>query len=360
MIPMIMGISIVVYVTLGISGNPIHNAFAFTSCGFNSTDLCGPALIKQLDQYFGFDKPLEIQWVNWFFHFLQADFGREIIIGSNSVTSAFLTKLVPTLEISLVPILLAVIISIPLGISAAKRTQSFIGSFILIFISINMSIPLFVLLVAFVYLLSSNLFWLPEFGRLSNQQDASLLYTQLYLHGMPLDFTLAFNGVTYLKFHYTLYLQYLIAWEKYDWLMHMIIPTICIILVSLALYTRLVRSSMLDVMKSDYILSARASGFSESTIIYKYALRNSIIPLFTILGISVGTILGGSPITETIMRWPGLGRYTIVALTNLDYFVFMAVTILVAIMLLVSNLVIDILYHVIDPRISIIDESSKK
>jgi ABC-type dipeptide/oligopeptide/nickel transport system permease component len=136
-----------------------------------------------------------------------------------------------------------------------------------------------------------------------------------------------------------------------DQIAHMILPVTVLVYVSLAQNIRLIRANMLEVLRSDYILAARASGISENKITYKYALRSAISPVITFLGISLGTVIAGAPMTEYVFNWPGLGRKFVEATTNLDFPVVMAITMIITIMALVANLIVDIFYVYIDPRI---------
>jgi peptide/nickel transport system permease protein len=177
-----------------------------------------------------------------------------------------------------------------------------------------------------------------------------LIYAKWYDQGIPINITI--GNTTILRLD-PIKFDGFIAWEKYDWLFHVLIPILAITILGLALYTRLVRGGMLEIMRQDYILSARASGFSEKVIVNKHALRNVLIPVITILGLSIGSILGGAPITETVISWPGLGRYALFGLLASDYSVIMATYMIVAFMTLFANLITDIMYSVIDPRVRI-------
>jgi peptide/nickel transport system permease protein len=130
-------------------------------------------------------------------------------------------------------------------------------------------------------------------------------------------------------------------------------PVTVLVYVSLAQNIRLIRANMLEILRSDYILAARASGISERKIVYKYALRNAIGPVITFLGISLGTIIAGAPMTEYVFSWPGLGRRFVQATTDLDFPVVMAITMIITLMALVANLIVDISYIYLDPRIRI-------
>ncbi|MCK4310278.1 MAG: ABC transporter permease, partial [Methanomicrobia archaeon] len=138
-----------------------------------------------------------------------------------------------------------------------------------------------------------------------------------------------------------------------DYLKHMALPTITLALATTAYTARLVRSSMLNVLREDYVLTARSKGLKERVVIYKHALRNAMLPVITVLGLRVAFALGGAPITETVFSWPGLGKYFVAAIRIRDYFVVVGVTVVLAVLILVANLLIDLSYKWLDPRVKL-------
>jgi peptide/nickel transport system permease protein len=138
-----------------------------------------------------------------------------------------------------------------------------------------------------------------------------------------------------------------------DEVWHLVLPMLVLGYTMMALYVRLVRSRMRETLEQDYILAARASGLSERNVVYKHGLRNAIIPLITFLGISIAASLGGAPITETVFTWPGLGYFYVVSVSRLDFPVIMGINAILTLMILAGNIVVDILYGVIDPRITL-------
>lgn len=354
-IPMTVGISMVIFGTMSLAGNPVDVILAGLNCGRNLG--CRQQNEQYLNNLYGFNNPIPVQWFHWFFHFLQGDLGQELSTGSHlSVASQVMIKIGPTMEISVIPVILALVISIPLGIIASKNPNSFLDSFILIFVSIGIALPIFFFILVMILVMSYYLLILPPFGRhlLSAPSQSNLLYAHLWTTGVPINFHLEFGGITYLKIFIPGFpFQNVINWVKWDWLFHVILPIVSITLISLALYTRLVRGGMIETMRNDYILSARASGFTENDIINKFALRNVLLPVITLLGLNLGVILAGAPITETVLHWPGLGYYSIIGLRAFDYSIIMATSMIVGIMILFSNLLTDIVYSIIDPRITL-------
>jgi len=328
------------------AGNPVDLILAGRQCGDNPG--CLEETRRLLNARFGFDSSPTIQWFNWFFHFLQGDLGQELIIGGSSVAVTIQQRILPTLELAILPLILSTLIAVPLGILAAQRQFSKTDNGIAVFVALGVSIPIYFLLILFILAFSGFFNWVPAFGRLtpSNPIDINLFYANWYTGGIPIDFFGFFN---FGSFDITGF----IVWTQWDFIFHLFIPVIAVTMLSLALFTRLVRSGMLEVLRQDYIMSARASGFSEKAITNRYALRNVLIPLVTFLGLSLGGLLGGTPITETVISWPGLGTYAVLALTSLDYGPLMATTMIVAFMIMLGNLFTDILYSIVDPRIRI-------
>ncbi len=330
LIPLFVGTSIIVYALLVLAGNPVDLIVSQLPPGSSREKL------RELyNNLFGFDQPIPVQWANYFFHFLLGDMGESIPFSGSKVFSVISERAIPTLELALIPLVLAVILSLPLGAISAKRQYSMTDNLVSIFSVIGLSIPVFFFLILLVGIFSVNLQLLPTLGNqseISNVKNLNSLYIKLWvdLFGVPTE-----NDVIF---------------RVYDHLMHLFIPVVALTLLQLALYVRLVRSGMLEEIRKDYFLSGRASGFSEQ-IMTRRALKNVLIPLATFVGISVGASLGGAPLTETVMAWPGLGQYAIKSIASLDYPAVMATTLIVAIMIMLANLITDIVYSILDPRI---------
>jgi len=221
-----------------------------------------------------------------------------------------------TLELQITALLLALAIGIPVGVYSAKHQYSKRDYAITSFAIFGFSMPTFWLGIMLIILFSFDLGWLPSSGA---------------------------AGISFL-------------WggsQLTDYLAHLILPVAVLTYVSLATVVRLVRGNMLDVLRQDFILAARASGLSERTVTYRYALRNAITPIVTIVGLSFGASLGGAPATETVFSWPGLGLAFARAASTLDIPLVQGITIVITIMVLVANLVTDLAYAVLDPRVRI-------
>ncbi|MHA2303933.1 MAG: ABC transporter permease, partial [Candidatus Hodarchaeales archaeon] len=329
MVPMFIGISIISYVLMASTGNPVDLIISRIPQGRNRE-----VVRANLMRIYGLNSPVQSQWFNWFFHFIMGDLGDSIITGVY-VADAISMRIVPTLELSIMPLIFALAISIPIGIYAALKQYSWQDNSIAIFVSFALAIPIFLLILLMVIGFSLMIPIFPPAGRAMPESAApgvNLLYVYIFFDTFVHD---------------------IISWQVWDSFFHLVIPIIAITSVSLALYTRLIRSGYLEVVQQDYILSAQAYGFDERTIILRHALRNVLIPIVTFLGLSIGGLLGGAPLTETTLSWPGLGNYGIVSILSYDYPVVMGLIMITALLILFANLFADLLYSVIDPRVAI-------
>jgi ABC-type dipeptide/oligopeptide/nickel transport system permease component len=308
MIPVALGVSIISFITMYAAGDPIK---LLTIGKVNISK----ASLDAIRAYYGLDKPIPVQYLNWLVNILHLNFGKSLI-GGQPVNLIIKNEIWPTAELQIFSILIAFVISIPIAVNSALKQYSKQDVTVTSFALFGVSMPTFWLGLILIILFSFTLGWLPSAGA---------------------------AGVPHLW------------WGNpvLDWIAHLIMPISVLVYVSLAQNIRLIRANMLEVLRSDYILAVRASGLSERTVIYKYALRNAIMPVVTFLGIALGTMLSGAPMTEIVFSWPGLGRQFVVSVTNLDFPVVMGITMIITVMALVANLITDIVYVYIDPRIRI-------
>ena len=276
-----------------------------------------PEARENLSQYYGLDKPLYYQFIVFLSQLFEGNLGNAYAIrGGTAVTTLIADYLWPTLELQLSALILSLLIAIPIGILSAKKQYSKLDVTVTTTSLLGTCIPIFYMGIISIIIFSYFLGWFPYGG-------AHSILPRNYPFG-----------------------SYLL-----DKLWHMVLPTAVLTFASLATIMLLVRSSMLEVLRQDYILAARASGLSERTVIYKHALRNTLIPIVTYVGLYFGFMLAGAPVTETVFNWPGLGRLFVEALTKLDFPVIMGITVFITLMTLIANLVTDITYAYIDPRI---------
>ena len=306
MIPVFLGISIISFFVMYAAGDPL-----------NIIRLGRPTITQEtvdaLKVYYGLDKPVPIQYLNWLTNILQLNFGKSLY-GGRPVNRLIGELIWPTVQLQLISILLAFAISIPIGINSAKKQYSKQDLTVTSISLFGVSMPTFWLGLILIIIFSFQLGWLPSAGAV---------------------------GAPYLWWGNPIL----------DRIAHLILPVTVLVYVMLAQNIRLIRANMLEILRSDYILSARASGLSERKVIYKYALRNAIGPVITYLGVSLGAIIAGAPMTEYVFTWPGLGRRYVDAAMDLDFPLVMGITMIITVMTLVANLIIDICYVYIDPRI---------
>ncbi|MDH2267605.1 dipeptide ABC transporter permease DppB [Serratia marcescens] len=285
----------------------------------------------QLMAEMGLDKPLYQQYFSYVSNVLHGDLGTSLK-SRISVWSEFVPRFQATLELGFCAMLFAVLVGIPVGVLAAvKRGSVFDHTAVGISLT-GYSMPIFWWGMMLIMLVSVQLNLTPVSGRIS---DTVFLDDSQPLTGFMLIDTLIWGE----------------QGDFIDAVMHMILPAIVLGTIPLAVIVRMTRSSMLEVLGEDYIRTARAKGVSRMRVIVVHALRNALLPVVTVIGLQVGTMLAGAILTETIFSWPGLGRWLIDALQRRDYPVVQGGVLLVACMIILVNLLVDVLYGVVNPRI---------
>jgi peptide/nickel transport system permease protein len=262
----------------------------------------GQAQIDQLKNTLGLDKPLIVQYGIYLKNLLHFDFGQSLRY-FEPASNLLLEKLPATLKLALTALLISLCIAIPAGIIAALKKGSVIDQGIMLIVMAGQSMPVFWVGILLVMLFSIQLHWLPTGG--------------------------------------------------YGGLKNMILPSIALGFNLMTLTTRLLRSSLIEVMETDYIRTARAKGLRLKAVITKHALRNSLLPVVTVVGLQLGAMLGGSVVTETVFAWPGVGQMLVQAIQYRDFPLVQATIVTLAGAFVFINLVVDILYVFIDPRIQL-------
>ncbi|MBP1018795.1 dipeptide ABC transporter permease DppB [Serratia fonticola] len=285
----------------------------------------------QLMAEMGLDKPLYHQYFNYVTNVLHGDLGTSLK-SRISVWEEFVPRFKATLELGLCAMLFAVIVGIPVGVLAAVKRGSVFDHTAVGLSLTGYSMPIFWWGMMLIMLVSVQLNLTPVSGRIS---DTVFLDDSLPLTGFMLIDTLIWGE----------------PGDFIDAVMHMILPAIVLGTIPLAVIVRMTRSSMLEVLGEDYIRTARAKGVSRMRVIVVHALRNALLPVVTVIGLQVGTLLAGAILTETIFSWPGLGRWLMDALQRRDYPVVQGGVLLVACMIILVNLLVDVLYGVVNPRI---------
>ncbi|MBE7942146.1 MULTISPECIES: ABC transporter permease [Ramlibacter] len=277
-----------------------------------------PDQIAQLRADLGLDQPFYVQFLHFLGHAVQGDFGLSLRQGAK-VSRLIGERFPATLELSLVAAVIAVAVGIPMGVYAALRRGSFMSQVFLTFSLLGVSLPTFLIGILLILVFAVLLGWAPSFGR---------------------------GEVTHLGWWTT-------GLTTRDGWAHVVLPAITLAIFQLTLIMRLVRAEMLEVLRTDYIKFARARGLSDRAIHFGHALKNTLVPVLTIIGLQLGTLIAFSIITETVFQWPGMGLLFIQAVTFADIPVMAAYLCLIALIFVVINLVVDMLYFAVDPRLRV-------
>lgn len=285
----------------------------------------------QLMAEMGLDKPLIQQYFTYLSHVLHGDLGTSLK-SRISVWAEFLARFEATLELGFCAMMFAMLVGIPVGVLAAVKRGSIFDHTAVGISLTGYSMPIFWWGMMLITLISVQLNLTPVSGRIS---DTVFLDDSLPLTGFMLIDTLIWGQ----------------PGDFVDAVMHLILPAIVLGTIPLAVIVRMTRSSMLEVLGEDYIRTARAKGVNRMRVIVVHALRNALLPVVTVIGLQVGTMLAGAILTETIFSWPGLGRWLMDALQRRDYPVVQGGVLLVACVIILVNLLVDVLYGVVNPRI---------
>jgi ABC-type dipeptide/oligopeptide/nickel transport system permease component len=287
----LLGVTVVAFVLVSLSGDP---AFILL------TPEAGDAQRAAFRRMYGLDQPLPVQYARYLEHVVRGDFGRSFAFDRPALT-VVLERIPATLELTCAAILLGVAIGIPAGVLAATRERTWVDRAVMAVVLVGQSIPTFWLGVLMIRIFAVNLHWLPVSGR----------------------------G----------------TWPQ------LVMPALALALWLVALLARITRSEMLESLAQDYVRTARAKGLSERGVTIRHALGNALLPIVTLIGLQIGTLLGGAVITETVFAWPGVGTLVFDAILRKDYPVVLAVVELVAAAFIVINMSLDLLYGYLDPRL---------
>lgn len=321
LIPVLLGITLLVFIFLHlIPGDP-----AIAMLGDRAT----PEQVESLRERLGLNEPLPLQYLKFLGNLLRLDLGNGIISGV-PIAEEIRIRWPATFELSVAAMVVASIIGIPAGVLAAVRKNSAVDNLTMSGSLLGVSMPVYWLGLLLIYLFAVNLNWLPPSGRLSIDAGGFRPITGFYV----LDAILQGNFRA---------LQ--------DVLAHLILPALTLGTIPLAIIARITRSAMLEVLSQDYIRTARAKGLQERWVIFKHALKNAMLPVITIIGLQFGTLLGGAILTETIFSWPGIGSWIYEGILARDYPVVQGGVVFVAVAFVLINLLVDLSYAFLDPRI---------
>ena len=301
----------------------------------------------------GLDKPVVAQFGIYVTDILHGDFGESLQYGK-PVTQLLVERLPMTIELSFSSLLFSMVVGIPLGILSAIKHNSWVDVTTMVGANIGVSMPVFFLglMLAYVFslLLKDTPFWLPPSGRVS-PGIANNPFHEVW------GLTIPAAGPMYSVFFFLARLNILNALLTGNWALlkdsitHLILPSVALGTIPMALIARIARSSMLEVLGQDYIRTARAKGLTQPMVVLKHAFRNSLLPLVTVIGLSLGSLLGGAVLTETIFGLSGVGRSLYDSITARDYGIVQGFTVVVAMFFVVLNLIVDLSYAYLDPRI---------
>jgi peptide/nickel transport system permease protein len=319
-IPVLFGLSVILFLFLRLlPGNP-----AEAILGQHAT----PQLVAQMNATQGFDKPLYVQYLSYLSRLLQGDFGSSVIDG-RSVASNFMVRFPGTLELTIGALIFAVGLGIPLGRVAARHTNGWIDGIVTVISLFGISIPIFVLGYTLAFVFGVQLHLLPTFGQ-SNQSLGVVQVT----HFAIIDAILSGNLGNVL-----------------DAVSHLILPSIALGSIPLAVVTRITRASVIDVSNEDYVRTARAKGLTERRVDNRHIMRNAWLPVTTVIGLQVGSLLAGAVLTERVFGWNGVGSWVVDSIQNHDYIVVQSLILIFATIFLTVNLVVDLGYAFLNPRI---------
>lgn len=271
---------------------------------------------QAIREQMGLDQPFHIQLFTYVSNVLQGDFGFSPI-GNKPVIEMIAPRIFPTLLLALSALTFAVVIGITIGSLAARRPSSFFSGGLTVFALVGFAMPVFWTGILLLLVFGVWLDWLPIAGMNDLRLSSSAGFFE----------------------------------RAIDTARHLVLPTISLGVIFLASYARLSRASMLEVLQSDYIRTARAKGLSEGPVMIKHALRNAVIPIITVLGMEFGVLLSGAILVETVFTWPGLGRLAFEAVLTRDTNVLLAILTMVSVTVILANLLTDIVYRLVDPRI---------
>lgn len=284
--------------------------------------------LETLKRAYGLDQPIYVRYFKWLGRALQGDLGQSRNYGVPASELVFSQRLPRTIVLSGLALMVALLVAIPVGIFSAVRQYSRADYAITFLSFVGFSMPIFFLGILLLFLFAV---WLPEqipgFPRFPVTSVPSFTLEDVRL-----------GSITFFQF-------------IGEWAWNLVLPVLALSTIQMAAWTRFMRASLLEVLNQDYVRTARAKGLDERIVLYKHALRNALIPIVTLVGLAVPGVFGGAVITETIFSYPGMGRAIFDALVQKDYNVAMASLALLALLTAVFNLVADLLYAVVDPRI---------
>lgn len=307
LIPLLLGLTVVMFLIIHLApGDPV-------TAMLGPQAVANPAYLEQARKNLGLDKPLPIQYLTWLGNVLQGDLGNAYSFNGKPVLSLIGERLWGTVQLQGISLLLGILIAVPIGILSATRQYSALDNGVTIGSFIGLALPNFWLALLLQFWLGVQLGWVKTIS--TGQADA--------------------------------------PWSE-RW-RYWLLPIIVLTLPNIAYFARFMRSSMLEVIQQDYMTTARAKGLDNRSILYGHALRNGLIPMVTVIGLQLPRILGGAVIIEQIFAWPGVGLLAWNAIGKRDYPVILGITLLTGAAIMIVNVLVDVVYALVDPRVSVSD-----
>ncbi len=322
LIPILLGLSIILFAWIrALPGGP-----AVTLLGERAT----PERIAQINELYGLDDPVWQQYLKFLGRALRGDLGVSVKT-QRPVMEEWVDRFPATIELAVTAGLIAVVIGVPLGYMAARKHGGAFDNFAVMGSLLGVAIPVFFLAYMLKYVFAVQLGWFPASGR----QDPRLFSDH------PTGFYVLDGLITGRPDA---------AWDSF---LHLILPAIALASIPLAVITRITRASVLDVVNEDYVRTAEAKGLTQQTISRRHVLRNAMLPIATVIGLQVGLLLAGAVLTETVFGFGGIGRFLVESIEGRDYAVIQGFILMIAVIVVIVNLIVDISYGLIDPRVRI-------
>jgi len=320
LIPTLLGVSIIVFLFLRmIPGDP-----ALALAGEHASE----ENVERIREEFGLNKPLHEQYFTYVGKVLRGDLGRSIL-SRRPISEELKTRFPATIELSICALIVALVVGLPAGIISATKRNSIFDNIAMVGSLLGISMPIFWLGLMLNWFFAVQLGWLPSVTRLDSGIELQRITNLLII-----DSILTGNAEALLNA-----------------VQHLILPAVALGTIPMAIIARMTRSAMLEVLEQDYVRTARAKGLRERAVIIRHALGNALLPVITIVGLQVGVLLSGAVLTETIFAWPGIGRWLYLSILSRDYPIVQGMALFITILFLIVNLLVDISYAMVDPRI---------
>lgn len=325
LVPTLLGVTLAAFALIRlIPGDPIE-----IMVGERRLD---PAAHAALMQQLGLDQPLPAQYLRYVTQLLHGDLGKSLVT-REAVSAEFAVLFPATIELAGTALLLALVVGLTLGVAAALKRGSWFDQAVMALATVGHSMPVFWWGLILIMFFSVGLAWTPVSGRIGIEFDIAPVTGFMLIDSLLADLRGQESGACVSA------------------LLHLALPALVLGTVPMATIARMTRSAMLEVLREDYMRTARAKGLSPARVILHHGLRNALIPIVTVLGLQVGGLLGGAVLTETIFSWPGIGKWLIDAIARRDYPVVQAGILVSALIFISVNLVVDVLYGVVNPRL---------